>query len=136
MVMKIVIGYKGKSKTVEVQDMKPLLGLKIGDSFKGEVIDLSGYEFEITGGSDNAGFAMRRDVEGTSRRKILSVQGVGLKKKAKGLKKRKTVAGNTVYQGTAAVNVKVLKEGKTPLFEEKVEETTESSESKRENSGA
>ncbi len=125
MAIKIVIGHKGKSKTVELQDVKPLLGLKIGDTFKGEIIDLTGYEFEITGGSDNAGFAMRKDVEGTSRKKILAVQGVGLKKKAKGLKQRKTVAGNTIYQGTAAINVKVIKEGSQSLFEEPKEETAE-----------
>ncbi len=134
MAIKIVIGHKGKSKTVEF-DVKPLLGKKIGDTFKGELIDMPGYEFEITGGSDNAGFAMRKDVEGSSRKKILAVKGVGLRKKAKGLKQRKTVAGNTIYQGTAAINVKVLKEGKTPLFEEPKEESKESNENKDESSG-
>ncbi len=131
--VKIVIGHKGKSKTVELKDIKPILGLKIGDTFKGEIIDFSGYEFEITGGSDNAGFAMRKDIEGTSRKKILAVQGVGLKKKAKGLKQRKTVAGNTVYQGTAAINVKIVKEGKTPIFESENKEENSEENSKENN---
>jgi len=50
----------GKSTQKEVQDAnaKKLMGLKIGQTFKGEIIDLTGYEFEIRGGSDSAGFMM------------------------------------------------------------------------------
>ncbi|MFT4309785.1 MAG: S6e family ribosomal protein [Candidatus Woesearchaeota archaeon] len=120
--VKIVIGQKGKSKTITLDDTKPLVGKKIGDTVKGEIMDMAGYEFQITGASDDAGFALRRDVDGPLRKKILAVQGVGLKKKAKGIKQRKTVTGNTISMNTAAVNLKVVKEGKSPLFEEKSEE--------------
>jgi small subunit ribosomal protein S6e len=125
MAIKIIIGSKGKSKTVELTDVKSLMGKKIGDVFKGEIIDMTGYEFQITGASDNAGFPLRKDVDGPLRKKILAVQGIGLKKKAKGIKQRKTVTGNTISQSTAAVNVKVAKEGKQPLFDAKVEEPAE-----------
>jgi len=125
MAIKIVIGLKGKSKTVELADVRALVGKKVGDTFKGEILDLTGYEFQITGASDDAGFPLRRDVDGPLRKKILAVQGIGLKKKAKGIKQRKTVTGNTISQSTAAVNVKVVKEGKTPLFVEKTEEKAE-----------
>ena len=97
----------------------------LGDKVAGDSIDLPGYEFEITGGSDNAGFPMRRDVKGTARKKILIVGGVGLRQNIKGRKVRKSVAGNTIYAKTAQINLKVIKHGKTPLFEEKAVEKKE-----------
>lgn len=116
MALKIIIGHQGKAKTVELDDAKKVQGLRIGDTFKGELVDLSGYEFEITGGADTSGFPMRRDVEGPAKRRILAIRGVGLKQKAKGVKQRKTVGGNTVSATTAMLNVKVVKAGKQDLF--------------------
>jgi len=115
---------KSYQKVLKDEDSKRLMGLKIGDKLKGESIDLAGYEFEITGGSDFAGFPMRRDVQGIGRKKILATHGVGLRKKrnARGVKIRKSVASNTIYDKTAQVNMKVLKEGKMPLGEEKKKE--------------
>lgn len=115
---------KSYQKVLKDEDSKRLMGLKIGDKLKGESIDLAGYEFEITGGSDFAGFPMRKDVQGIGRKKILATQGVGLRKKrnARGVKIRKSVASNTIYEKTAQVNMKVLKEGKMPLGEDKVKE--------------
>lgn len=115
---KIVIGSKsGKSVQRELKDeqAKALLGKRIGDRISGESIGLAGYEFELTGGSDYCGFPMRKDVQGTARKRILAVYGVGLKKKGKGIRQRKTVAGNTVHAKTSQVNLKVLKEGKEKL---------------------
>jgi small subunit ribosomal protein S6e len=121
--VKIVIGHKsGKTKQVEVET-KPLIGKKIKESFKGELINLPGYEFEITGGSDSSGFPMRRDVDSQNKKKVLIVKGVGLKKATReGDRRRRTVAGNTVSKETAQLNVKVTKEGKEPLFEAAAEE--------------
>ncbi|MBI1969663.1 30S ribosomal protein S6e [Candidatus Woesearchaeota archaeon] len=114
----------GKSYQREIKDpiSRKFIGLKIGDMVKGEIIDLTGYEFQITGGSDYAGFPMRKDVEGSARKKILAVQGVGLKKKAKGIKQRKLVAGNTIHAKIAQINLKIMEEGKQPLGGEKAEE--------------
>lgn len=115
---KIVIGTKdGKCVQREVPDpdSKNLLGKKVGDIIKGEFFGLTGYEFEITGGSDFAGFPMRKDIPGTGRKKILAVKGIGLKKKAKGIRKRKTVCGNTVHANISQINLKVIKEGKEKL---------------------
>ena len=69
---------------------------------------------------------MRRDVDGTQKRKILAVSGVGLKKKAKGIKQKKTVSGNTVSARTSMLNVAVVEAGNADLFSEpaKQEETT------------
>ncbi len=121
----------GKAVQKELKDdaVQPFMGLKIGDKVNGELLDLTGYEFEITGGSDFAGFPMRKDVPGTARKRILAISGVGLnnkkkyrKKKKKGLRtmkgmrQRKTVAGNTVFDKTAQLNLKVIKAGKADLF--------------------
>src|SRR3989338_1585362 len=83
----------GKCYQREAKDQaaKAFLGLKIGDKIRGEEFDLTGYEFEITGGSDYCGFPMRNDLEGTARKKILSVEGVGVTKIAKGIRYKKSV---------------------------------------------
>jgi ribosomal protein S6E (S10) len=129
MALKVVIGTKdGKSLQKEIEDTKPLFGKKIGETLKGEVIDLPGYEFLITGGSDVIGFPMRKDMEGTKRGKILAVSGIGLKPQRKGQRTRKTVAGGTVGAQTAQLNVTVAKEGKNSLFETPVEEASEQTE--------
>ncbi|MBW2967507.1 hypothetical protein KY362_03400, partial [Candidatus Woesearchaeota archaeon] len=121
----------GKSVQREVKEAAAdsLEGKKIGDTFKGESIDLPGYEFQVTGGSDASGFPMRFDVAGTQRKRITAVQGVGVKNKLRkpnpkkkgwrtiqGMRLKKTVAGNTIYAKTAQINLKVLKAGKENLF--------------------
>jgi len=124
MTVKIVIAdvKVGKSLQKEIEDSKFLKGMKIGDTFKGEIIDLPGYEFQITGGSDVSGFPMRKDVEKEGRSKILTVGGLGVSRKRKGQKIRKTVAGGIFGLKTSQVNVKTIKYGSASLFEEKKEE--------------
>ncbi|HLP80162.1 MAG TPA: S6e family ribosomal protein [Acidobacteriota bacterium] len=126
---KLVIGHKsGKTKQIEVEEnnAKPFLGLKIGDKIKGEAFsDMTGYEFQITGGSNSAGFPMRFDVNLAGKKKILLVEGVGIRKNTPGRRVRRTVAGNTLNADTAQINLKVVKEGKAPLFAEAAEEKKE-----------
>ena len=122
---KVVIGTKSGQcvqKEVKEPESNSLMGKKIGDKIPGDSIGLAGYEFQISGGSDNAGFPMRKDVEGTGRRRIFAVQGVGLHKKGKGVKQRKTVCGNTIHAAISQINLKVLKEGKEKLGAAKAEE--------------
>ena len=88
---------------------------KIGDKLEGDKIGFSGYEFKISGGSDKSGFPMRPDLPGFSRKNPLVVQGVGAKKKEKGMNQRKTVKGNTIDENITQVNLKVEKEGKESL---------------------
>ena len=116
---KVNIGSKdGKTHKVEFKgdDAKIFIGKKIGDTIK--LPDFSGYEFEIVGGSDYCGFPMRKDVNGPARKRVLITGGVGLHSKRNGMRIRKTVAGNTVYEQTAQINLKVLKAGKKALGEE------------------
>lgn len=115
---KLVIGTKqGKclQKEITEPDANVFLGKKIGDKIAGETIGFTGYEFQITGGSDYAGFPMREDIPGVGRKRILAVEGIGLKKIAKGIRVRKTVCGNTIHPKIVQINLKVTKEGTTPL---------------------
>ncbi|MCD6370606.1 MAG: 30S ribosomal protein S6e [Thermoplasmata archaeon] len=119
---KLVIGDSktGKSFQKEVKDKeaKAFLGKVIGEKINGNDCGFAGYEFLITGGSDYCGFPMRKDNRGTSRKKILSTKGVGIKTKEKGLKIRKTVAGNTIHDKISQINLKISKAGKKSLMEE------------------
>ena len=88
-----------------------LVGKKIGDVVSGDFLGLEGYELQIRGGSDFAGFPLRRDVDGPVRKKALIGSGVGVKVDRKGMKKRKTVCGNQVTNKTAQINLAVQKYG-------------------------
>jgi small subunit ribosomal protein S6e len=121
---KVVIGTKnGKciQKEVPEPDSKGFIGKKIGDAIKGELIGLTGYEFLITGGSDHAGFPMRKDIQGPGRKRILTIEGIGVKKRRKGQRQRKTVCGNTIHNNISQINLKITQEGKTPLAAPKAE---------------
>lgn len=99
-------------------DAAKLVGLKVGDSFTGSIIGANDYEFKITGGSDNAGFPMRKDIGGVRRVKILTGKSVGLKTiKAKGWRRRKTMRGNTISEDVAQLNVIPTKMGSKKLEE-------------------
>jgi small subunit ribosomal protein S6e len=126
---------KSYQKTISEKDSKGLYNYKIGQKIKGELINMPGYEFLITGGSNNAGFPMRKDIEGPGKKKILIVEGTGVKRKTTktkkgklrfhGIRLRKTVAGNTISELTSQVNLKVIKYGKEPLEPKKEPENKE-----------
>ncbi len=118
MAMKMVIGLKsGKvaQKELDASLMKVVLGKKLGETFKADGLGFAGYEFTITGGSDDCGFPMRSDVAGFSRKKLLFVKGVGLKETEHGIRHRKTVCGSVVSPKITQLNVKVAKEGKESI---------------------
>ena len=125
---KVVIGTKqGKCYQREIADpdASNLLGKKLGDTVSGDSIGLKGYEFLITGGSDYCGIPMRKDVSGAGRKRVLAVQDIGMKKIAKGIRKRRSVCGNTIHPKISQVNLKVLKEGKEKLGGEEAPKTEE-----------
>jgi len=108
---------KSVQREVKEENRKPFHGLRLGDKVRGELLDLTGYEFTLTGGSDDSGFPMRRDVEGTAKKRILTTGGTGIGKKLpKGQRIRKTVSGNTVGLQTAQLNLKIEKAGKEDIF--------------------
>ena len=123
MVFKINVSHKGKTLKYEVES-EDLVGTKIGDKIDGKKFspDLEGYEIEITGTSDKAGFAGFKELEGPQLRKELLTYGMGMKKKPKGeskkplgkpkgLRLRKSVRGNEISLDTVQINSKVIKEG-------------------------
>ncbi|MBI5390898.1 30S ribosomal protein S6e [Candidatus Woesearchaeota archaeon] len=114
----------GKCVQKEVKDAQAsvLLGKKVNDMISGDLLGFAGYEFQITGGSDYCGFPMRADVQGPVRKRILAVEGIGIKKIGRGTKQRKTVCGNTIHDKISQVNLKILKHGTEKLIEEKAEE--------------
>lgn len=130
MAFKLNISNKDKAWKLELES-EDLVGKKIGDKISGKEIkaELDGYELEITGTSDKAGFAGMKDLEGTNLKGVLLGYGFGMHKKHRGLRKkkpnkkpeglrmRKTVRGNTISKDTVQINLKVLKSG-SKKFEE------------------
>jgi len=120
MAFKINIGRKdGKTFHLDIE-MENLIGKKIGENFNGEELnsDLSGYVLKINGLSDKSGFPSMHDVEGSNLRKKLLTYGKGMKERyPKGMKKRKTIRGNTISNDTIQINVFVEKEGSKKLEE-------------------
>ena len=117
-------------REVKEAEAEVFLGKQIGNKVKGDSFNLSGYEFEITGGSDSSGFPMRGDIEGAGRKRILVIKGIGAKKKRKGQRQRKTVRGNTIGQETNQINMKILKYGKAKLDAGETKPTEEKAEKK------
>jgi len=129
-VFKINISEKnGKTYHLETES-EELTDKELHNKIDGKDIsnDLSGYEFEITGASDSAGFTALESVEGTGLKKVLLNYGKGMHKrprregkkkvsnfKPKGLRMRKTVRGRTISPAIVQINLKILKEGNKKL---------------------
>ncbi|HYA32648.1 MAG TPA: 30S ribosomal protein S6e [Candidatus Bathyarchaeia archaeon] len=103
-----------------------LFGLGIGDSFDGDIIGLGDYTLVVSGGSDKDGVAMRRDLPGTVRKRLLLSGGVGYHPKKTGIRRRKSVRGRVISAETGQINLVIEKSGVKPLDEilkvEKAEE--------------
>lgn len=115
-VFKFVIGDGNKSFQVE-KDQKdcPVLGKKIGNVLSGDFLGLSGYGLKITGGSDKDGFPMRKDIDGSIRKKFILTKGTGFNTKISGLRVRGMLRGNTIAPDIIQINCKVVRKGPTPL---------------------
>lgn len=117
MAFKVVVSNKAETYQIEAEDAKALNGLVIGDEFDGGIVGLDGYTLKITGGSDKNGFTMKKDVPGTRRIKSLLTGGIGYHPKADGVKRRKTVRGNTIADDIVQINSVVVNEGSKPIAE-------------------
>jgi len=114
---KVVVSDKdGKSYQLEVET-SALIGKKIGDVIDGSIIGLEGYKLKITGGSDKCGFPMRPDIPGTGVKRVLLSKGPGYRPKEKGVRKRKSVRGNTISEDIVQVNTKIVEYGEKPITE-------------------
>jgi small subunit ribosomal protein S6e len=97
------------------QGASGILQKRIGEKLRGDSMGLTGYELQVTGGSDRQGFPMRKDIEGIARKKILITVGTGFRTKVRGKRKRKSIRGNTVSTNISQVNVKVIGYGSKPI---------------------
>ena len=119
---KLVIGDSKTKRAFKAElkspDADQLLGKKIGDVFRGELIGLTGFEFQITGGTDKAGFAMYKNLDGIGRRRLLlkCPPSYHVPKKFKGKQEKKTVRANTIANDVVQVNCKITKWGETDLM--------------------
>lgn len=113
MAIRVVISdpKSGKAYQVEQKDSAKLLGRRIGDSIEGDLMGLSGYKLQITGGSDKEGFPMRSDLPGTRRRQLLLAGGVGYHPLIDGKKRRKSVHGREISPSIGQINVKIVEYG-------------------------
>lgn len=127
MAFKINLGDKGKTFKLEVNN-ESLIGKKIGEKIHGKELknELEGYELEITGTSDKAGFPGSKDIEGFSLKRVLLTKGKfmkGYKKrrktriKIKGLRLKRSLRGNQISKDTLQINTKVIKLGHKNLEE-------------------
>ncbi len=109
----------GKSYQVELDKSKDsaLVGKKIGEKIDGGAIGAAGYALELRGGSDASGFPMRRDISGTRKMAAILSGGSGYRPKMNGVRKKKTVRGNTIAADTVQVNLKVVEYGTAKLEE-------------------
>ncbi len=118
MPFKLNISVKGKAWKLETES-DFLSGKSLGDRFDGKEIktELEGYELEITGGSDSAGFPLSRDVVGLGLKSLLLTKGWGMRDNTEGMRRRKTVRGKTISGAVSQININVIKAGKKPLNE-------------------
>jgi small subunit ribosomal protein S6e len=106
-----------------------LIGKVIGDEFDGIFVGLPGYKLILTGGSDKQGFPMRKDLQGSMRKKVLVATSTGFKAKQKqkkkkpvntkagrwnmmsGVRRRKNMRGNTISPEIIQINMKITSHG-------------------------
>ncbi len=108
---------EGKAYQIEPEEsqFQSLIGLTVGDTFDGGEIGLSNYKLLITGGSDEEGFPIRKDVKSERRIKTVLSGGTGYNPKDEGMRRRKTVRGNKVSAQIAQLNTKIVEKGDKPI---------------------
>lgn len=119
--MKIVIGDPKSGKCIGIEIPKDkesqFIGKKIGDKVEGGLVGADGYELTITGGSDLAGFPMRKDVSGPRRAGVILSSGAGYRFQGKGMRAKRNVRGNLISDQIMQINAKVTQYGPKALDE-------------------
>lgn len=94
-----------------------MIGKNIGDVISGDVAGMAGYSLKVTGGTDKDGFAMRGDLPGPARRKVLVAGGVGYNPVADGVKRRKSMRGREISSDISQINTVIVEYGEKPMTE-------------------
>jgi small subunit ribosomal protein S6e len=104
----------GTSQRVDLDDqqLRALIGTRIGQVIDGTLAGLQGYQIKLTGGTDKDGIPMRPDVHGSAKARIVLSGGVGYKPKNTGKRKRKVVRGNLVSAETTFLNFSIIESPK------------------------
>lgn len=120
MAFKINVSHNGRTWKVET-DNEVLIRMKIGDKINGDIVsaELDGYQLEITGTSDIAGFpGIKGQIGGQLRKMLLTKNDKGMNQtRPKGLRLKKSVRGEEITDKTSQINLKVIKEGKKKFDE-------------------
>ena len=110
--IKIVVSdpKSGRSKGIELSEERAVafVGRHVGEQIDGSAVEMPGYKFRISGGSDTSGFPLDRSIQGSGKMKLLRPIGGS---KNKGTYERKTVRGGVISADTAQVNVVVTEYG-------------------------
>ena len=116
MPFKLVISEQALAWKLELES-ETLLGKQVGDTIDGAEIkpELAGYQLQIMGGSDHAGFPLSKDVEGIGLKRLLLTKGWGMRDTHQGIRRRMTVRGKQIAPTTTQLNMKVVKAGSTKL---------------------
>ena len=116
MPFKLNISEKGKAWKLQIES-ESLVGKSIGDKINGKDIkaELEGYELQITGGSDLAGFPHSNNVEGLGLKRVLLTKGFAMRDNYPGIRRKKTVRGKQISESSSQINLSVLKSGPKKL---------------------
>jgi len=112
MTFKINVSHNGKTAKFET-DNEELIEKVIGEKIHGKDIsaDLEGYELEITGTSDKAGFPGMKDQQGPMLKRVILKRGKCMRDNREGMRLRKTIRGNAISADTVQINTNVVKQG-------------------------
>jgi small subunit ribosomal protein S6e len=105
---------KSYDRKLSAEEALSLSSKKLGEEIDLSFIGLDGYTACITGGSYATGTPMRKEIDGIGLKKIMISSGVGNKQ---GIRRRKSVGGNTISQFTSQINLSIIKYGQKPLEE-------------------
>ena len=124
MIINVAYPLNGTQKKFEYKEEKfwsKLYDHKLGDDVEGQLFGngsegFTGHTFQITGGSDKNGFAMKQGVATKNKLKLLlGPESVGYFQRRSGTKKRKSIRGCIVGPEVTSLNLILLKKGETEL---------------------
>lgn len=98
---------------IDGQDANRFIGRSLDED-----VDFEGLTLELTGGSDETGRPMRKDVPGTALRELLLEGGVGYEQTRDGKRKRVTVRGAEIDDDIAQINAAVVEGDAAATFSE------------------
>jgi len=109
---KLVMNDGENKKTYQValdeKKSENFMNFGIGDKVDCSVIGIPGYEVKITGGSDIAGFPMKKGIH-QERARVMVGEGRD--------RKRRTYAGERTHKNISQINAKIIKKGDVPIEE-------------------